>query len=142
MLKKKIKYTDFNGAEREEEFLFNLSKAEILEMELGKNGGFNAYIQRIINAGDTAAIIKVFKELILKSYGEKSDDGKRFIKSRELSESFSQTEAYSNLFMELATNVDQASLFVNGIVPNDLAEKAKEIENNESKIVSMPTNNS
>ncbi len=118
MLKKTIKYQDYNGNERVEDFYFNLSKAEVTEMELSREGGLGAYIERIVAAKDTPAIMKEFKELILKSYGVKSDDGKRFIKSEELSLAFSQTEAYAELFVELATNAEAAANFVNGIVPN------------------------
>ena len=144
MLKKRISYTDFNGMKREEDFYFNLSQAEILEMELVKEGGFRSYINRIVAAQNIPTLTKVFKELILKSYGEKSDDGRRFIKSKELSEAFCQTEAYSNLFMELATDTDKASDFINGIIPADIAEKAKELSDKEnlseeeSKVVDMP----
>ena len=81
MLKKTIEYTDFNGEERKEDFYFNLTTAEIMEMEMGVAGGFSEMIQRIVDAKDTPSIIKIFKELILKAYGEKSPDEKRFIKS-------------------------------------------------------------
>lgn len=127
MLKKSIKYTDYNGVVREEEFNFNLSKAEIMEMEMGTVGGFSEMVQKIIAAQDTPSLIKLFKDLVLKAYGEKSPDGRRFIKSEELSTEFSQTEAYTELFMELATNAEEATKFINGIVPADLAEKAKEV---------------
>ena len=125
MLKKTIKYTDYNGVEREEDFYFNLSKAEIAEMELEIPGGMTAMLQRITAAKDTPSLVKIFKDLILRSYGEKSADGKRFVKSAELKESFSQTEAYSELFMELATNADSASAFINGIIPADVAKASK-----------------
>lgn len=120
MLKKTITYTDYNGSERTEDFYFNLSKAEIMEMEMGTSGGLAEMITRIVAAQDAPAIIKIFKDLVLKAYGEKSPDGKRFIKSEEIATSFSQTEAYSQLFMELATNADAAAAFVNGIVPKDM----------------------
>lgn len=126
MLKKTINYTDYNGAERKEDFYFNLTKAEVMEMELSTTGGLAESIKRIVAAQDQPAIIKVFKELILKSYGEKSPDGKRFIKSPELSEAFSQTEAYSILFMELATDDNAGAKFINGIVPADMAQKIAE----------------
>lgn len=121
MLKKTITYTDYNGVERTENFYFNLTKAEIMEMELSAAGGLAETIQRIIDAQDAPAIIKIFKELVLKAYGEKSPDGKRFIKSDEIAAAFSQTEAYSILFMELATDSDAAAKFVNGIIPADMA---------------------
>ena len=117
MLKKTITYVDYNGTERKEDFYFNLSKAEIMEMEMGTTGGMVEMINRIVAAQDAPAIIDVFKKMILRAYGEKRADGKRFIKSKEISEAFSQTEAYSQLFMELATDADAASKFVNGIVP-------------------------
>ena len=118
MLKKTITYTDYNNVERTEDFYFNLTRAELMEMEMGAVGGLSGMIEKIVSAKDAPAIIKVFKELVLKAYGEKSADGKRFIKSKEISDAFSQTEAYSQLFMELATDADAASKFVNGIAPN------------------------
>ena len=124
MLKKTITYHDYNGVEYTQDFYFNLSKAEIMEMELGTTGGLAEMIQNIVAAQDAPSIIKVFKDLILKSYGEKSADGKRFIKSDEISTAFSQTEAYSELFMELATNAEAAAAFVNGIVPAEMAKEA------------------
>lgn len=124
MLKKTITYTDYNGAQRTEDFWFNLSKAEIMEMELSTAGGLAEMIQKIIATQDAPSIIKIFKDLILRAYGEKSPDGKRFIKSEELSTAFAQTEAYSALFMELATNAEEAAAFVNGIIPSDVAKQA------------------
>lgn len=117
MLKKTITYTDYNGTERKEDFYFNLTKAEVMEMEMSTAGGLTEMINRIVAAQDAPTIMDIFKKLILKAYGEKSLDGKRFIKSDEISTAFSQTEAYSQLFMELATDADEASKFVNGIVP-------------------------
>lgn len=126
MLKKTITYTDFNGVERTEDFYFNLTKAEIAEMELEVPGGMTTMIERITKTQDTPSLIKVFKELILRSYGKKSDDGRRFIKNKELVEEFKDSEAYSELFMELATNAEAASAFVNGITPK-IPEAAKKI---------------
>lgn len=117
MLKKTITYKDYNGVERTEDFMFNLTKAEILEMQLAKDGGMDAAIKKIVDAKDAPEIMKVFKDLILKSYGVISDDGRRFIKSKEISDGFAQTEAFSMLYIELATDTDAAAAFVNGIVP-------------------------
>lgn len=117
MIKQTINYTDYNGVERTEDHYFNLSEAELLEMEMSITGGLTEMINRIVAAQDAPSLIKIFKELVLKAYGEKSADGKRFIKSEELSTAFSQTEAYSKLFMKLATDADEAAKFVNGIMP-------------------------
>ena len=124
MLKKTITYTDYNGVERVEDFYFNLTKAELMEMEMGTAGGFVEMIERIIAAQDTPTIIEVFKSMILKAYGVKSPDGKRFVKSEEVVNSFAQTEAYSELFMELATDSKAAAEFVNGIMPKEAAAQA------------------
>lgn len=124
MLKKTITYTDYNGVSRTEDHYFNLSKAELMEMELGTTGGFADMLTRIAEAKDAPVIMKVFKDLLLKSYGEKSLDGKRFVKSEEISTAFSQTEAYSQLFMELVTDADKAYKFIEGIIPADLAQQA------------------
>lgn len=123
MLKKTHTYIDYNGTERTEDFYFNLSEAEIMEMEMGTTGGLAEMIKKIVATQDVPAIVKVFKDLVLKSYGEKSADGKRFIKSAEIATAFSQTEAYSDIFMELATNADKAAEFVNGIVPAKMSKK-------------------
>ena len=128
MLKKTITYTNYNGIEVTEDFYFNLTKAEIMEMEMSTSGGMAEMINKIVASQDAPAIIKIFKELILKAYGEKSADGKRFMKSEEISVAFSQTEAYSQLFMELATDADAAAKFVNGIVPT-VDQKAIEMSN-------------
>lgn len=117
MLKKTIKYVDYNGNERTEDKYFNLTEAEIVEMEMGVDGGYSAMINRIIAAQDAPTIMKTFKEFILKSYGIKSPDGVRFEKSDEISKAFMETEAYSVLFMELCTNAEAAAAFVNGIIP-------------------------
>lgn len=120
MLKKAITYVDYNGVERTESFYFNLSKAELIEMEYGTVGTFTSMIQNIIDAQDEPELIKLFKSLILKSYGKKSADGRRFEKSEEISKDFSETEAYVILFMELARDSKAASEFVNGLIPADI----------------------
>ena len=119
MLKKTITYTDYNGFERTEDFWFNLSKAELIEMELSKSGGLSESLKRIVNSKDTPSIIREFKYILSKSYGIKSDDGRRFIKSKEISDEFMQTEAYTILFMELATNTEAATLFINKLIPSE-----------------------
>ena len=131
MLKKIITYTDYNGVERTEPFYFNLSKAELMEMELGVTGGMTEMLDKIIAAKDAPSLMKTFKEMIMKAYGVKSNDGKRLIKSEELSIAFTQTEAYSVLFMELITDDKAAADFVNGIIPNEIqAEVAAQAANN------------
>ena len=119
MLKKTITYTDYDGNKREEDYWFNLSKAECMEMELSTNGGMENMIKKIISEKDNAKIVKVFKEIILKAYGVKSPDGKFFRKSPEISADFAATEAYSELFMELSTDADAAAKFINAVLPID-----------------------
>lgn len=132
MIKKTITYSDFNGNERTEDFYFNLTKAEITKMELSIKGGLAEMIQRIVAAQDTPAIIEVFEDLIKRSYGVKTPDGRGFIKRAEDLEAFTCTEAYSQLFMELATDSDAAAKFVNGVVPADMAKQiaAENAKNN------------
>lgn len=126
MLKKTITYNDYNDVERTEDFYFNLSKAEIMEMEMGTTGGLAEMINKIVQTQDAPAIIKVFKDLLLKAYGERSADGKRFEKKNgALAEAFAETEAYSQLFMELATDADAAARFVNGIIPRDMQQEVQ-----------------
>lgn len=126
MIKKTITYTDYDGVSRTEDFFFNLSKPELMEMDFSESGGMEKMIKRIVDTQDTKKIIEVFKEIILKSYGEKSPDGKYFQKYRDgqrLSDMFAQTEAYNELFMELATDDKAASEFINGIIPQSLAQE-------------------
>ena len=120
MLKKTVTFVDYNGVERTEDFYFNLSKAEVTEMELSVEGGFSKMLEEIVKSKDNVRIMELFKQMVLKAYGEKSADGKRFVKSKELSEAFSQTEAYSEIFMELALDEIAAAAFVNGIMPQNL----------------------
>lgn len=139
MLKKTITYTNFNdGSELTEDFFFNLNKAEVMEMEMSTSGGLAERIKRIVAAQDSTEIIKIFKELILKAYGEKSGDGKRFMKKDKdgnpLSNKFEETEAFSILFMELATDEKKASEFINGIIPTDInKEVAKTVKHPAAK---------
>lgn len=123
MIKKTITFPDYNGNERTEDFYFNLTKAEITKMELSTKGGLAEMIQRIVAAQDTPAIIEVFEDLIKRSYGVKTPDGRGFVKKKEDLDAFMATEAYSQLFMELATDADAAAKFVNGVVPADMAKQ-------------------
>ena len=123
MIKKTLTYTDYNGNERTEDFYFHLNKAEITKLEMSTNGGMAEKIQRIVAAQDQPAIIAVFEDLIQRSFGIKTPDGKGFLKRKEDLEAFVATEAYSDLFMELATNSEAASEFINGIIPADLAKQ-------------------
>lgn len=140
MYSRKIKYTDYDGNEREEEYFFHLSKAEVLEMQMSWDGGLDKILRKIIEEKDQKRMIEMFKMIILKSYGEKSLDGKRFIKTPEVVEAFTQTEAYSELFMLLSTNDQVASEFINGILPPKLIEEANELAaENKPAQISGPT---
>lgn len=126
MLKKTMTYVDFDGVTRTETFYFNLTKAEILNMELKEQGGLKQHIEKIIAEKNQPELIKLFQELIVLAYGEKSADGKLFRKSPEITERFTASQAYSDLFLELATSDTAAAAFVNGIVPKDVSDKIAE----------------
>ena len=128
MLKKTITYTDFDGNERTEDFYFNFTKAELMEMELSEYGGFTNLINKIVQENDVARIAEIFKDIVLKAYGEKSLDGKRFVKSQELRDAFAQTEAYSQLYMSLVFDADEATKFVRGIMPADVQAEALKLD--------------
>ena len=136
MLKKTIKYEDYNGIEREEDFWFGLNKAEIFELQTTTEGGFNERIERAVKSQDMVTIMKLFKDIILKTVGKKSDDGRRFIKSKEISEEFEQSPAYPILFMELATDANAAKEFMQSIVPNLTPEQKREVEKELAKLES------
>ena len=120
MYTKKVTYTDWLGNERTEEFNFNLTKAALMEMQFEQEGGMREYLQRIIDAKDRKALMQMFKDLVLRAYGEISADGKYFIQNDETKARFASTPVYSLLFMELTDNADAAAEFVNGIMPPDL----------------------
>ena len=138
MIKKTITYTDYDGNERTEDFYFNLSKPELIEMQTSEAGGLEKKIEKISKEQDIKKIIELMKDIIQKSYGVKSDDGKRFIKNQEVLDEFMQSEAYSELFMDLATDANAASEFINGILPKGLVEEAKKIEAQNAKVLEMP----
>lgn len=120
MIKKTVTYVDYNGVERTEDFYFNLTKAEVAEMEMSVEGGFSKMLEEIVASKDNVKIVSLFKQMVLKAYGEKSADGRRFMKSEEISKAFSETEAYSEIFMSLALNENEAAAFVNGIMPANI----------------------
>lgn len=134
MFKETRTYEDYHGVTRTEDFYFNMSKAELAEMELSVDGGMENLLKKIIDSQDNRKIIETFKLILLKSYGEKSDDGRRFVKSNEISKAFSETPVYSDMFIELATDEKYAARFIEGIIPKDMksqldaAEKRKIIE--------------
>ncbi len=115
MIKKTVKYVDFNGNENEEVIYFNLTKAELTKLEMGKKNGLSNYIKEAVESGDNAALLDVFTNIILDSYGVKSEDGKRFVKSAKLREEFEQSAAYSEVFMEIASNPESAEAFIKGL---------------------------
>lgn len=146
MLKKTIEYEDFNGKKVTEDFFFHLSKAELVELELSHEGGLSASLQRIVDAEDGKGIVQEFKNIILKAYGKRSDDGRLFVKNQQVREEFESTEAYSALFMELVTDTDAAIEFINGVIPAGMAEEAAKLASPDLKPVEegvkvVPTEN-
>lgn len=125
MLKRTIKYEDYNGEQREENFFFSLNKAELLRMNMSKRGGMATYLQNLADEKDPEKLTKIFEEIILTAYGVKSDDGTRFVKSPEVVADFKNSAAYSELFYELATDTDKFIDFVIGIVPADMADEIR-----------------
>ena len=134
MLKKTISYVDYDGNDREEDFYFNLSKAELTELQLSTSGGLQKMIENIIKTKDIPRIIEIFKKIIIASYGIKSPDGRRFIKSQEITDEFVQTEAYSILFMELSTDADAAANFIAGVIPADLKKEFEAAQKNDPQL--------
>lgn len=128
MYKKTLEYEDFNGEKVKEDLYFNLSKAELMEMNFRAKGGLKNYIEAIINANDLNTLVDIFKELLLKSYGVKSPDGRRFMKTEEIKKEFECSIAYDIMFTTMATDAKEASDFINGIIPKELAEEMDKIE--------------
>lgn len=123
MIKKTVTYHDYNGTQRTEDFYFDLSQDKIVEMAVSKDGGIEEFLKRIIQTKDQQEIVRMFREYLRLTYGEKSDDGKYFVQNDEVFEKFKSTRAYEKIFMELAFNADAAAEFVNQTIPDDLAKK-------------------
>lgn len=137
MFKKTITYKDYDGIERTEDFYFNLTKAEVMQMEIGTDGGMQKMLEKIVAEKDNKRIMEVFTDILMRAYGEKSADGKHFVKSPEISKAFTQTEAYSDMFMEMLTDAKAASAFINGIVPKDVAQASAEKSSTENAIPTL-----
>lgn len=123
MLKLTRTYDDFDGNSRTEDFYFNISKAELIKLESTTPGGFEALVKRITNSKDQTQLFTIFAELVELAYGEKSPDGRRFIKTQEVKDNFLQTQAYSDIFTELATDDEKAIAFIKGILPPDISNE-------------------
>lgn len=134
MIKKTVTYEDYNGENRTETFYFHFTEAEILDMEMSTEGGFAERIQRIIDAKDQSALMKLIKKFVIDAYGVKSPDGKRFIKNDEVKAAFLECPAYSDIFMDMVTDDKLAAEFVNGVVPKNMKNRFAELaskKNNE-----------
>jgi len=134
MITETITYTDYNGTSRTEDFMFNLTQAEAMEMEMSVDGGLTAMLNKIVAAQDAPTIMKIFKDMIFRSYGEKSPDGRRFIKSEDISKAFSETEAYNQLFMKLVTDADYAGKFIAGVTGTKVSDIKKKSESMNKQI--------
>lgn len=121
MLKRNVRYIDYNGNDVVDTFYFNLTKSELLELEISEKGGLGELLKNIIASQDPQALVSMFKKIILLAYGEKSEDGKRFIKNETMREEFAQTAAYDALFLELASDDRSASEFIRGIIPTEMS---------------------
>lgn len=132
MLKKTITYTDYDGMERTEDFWFNLSKTELTKLDAELPGGVLGVLRKIIDKKDRKALVDFIETLILRSYGEKTLDGKRFVKTPDMVEEFMQTPAYDELFMSILSDTDSQTSFINGVIPQSMA---KEIEQTDKKQV-------
>lgn len=116
MHKEIITYNDLNDVQRTEEFYFDLSKPEIVKMQASAKGGYDVQLRSIAASLDGAKIMDFFENFIAKSYGVKSEDGRRFMKSEEISRSFMETPAYEVLFEKLVTDDKYAADFVNAVM--------------------------
>ena len=132
MIKKTVTYTDYNGEQRTETFYFHYTEAEILDMEMSEEGSFADRIQRIIDAKDKTALMKLIKKFVIDAYGVKSEDGKRFMKNDELKTAFLECPAYSDIFMEMVTNDEIAAEFVNGVIPSTMKDRVAKLSNEKS----------
>lgn len=137
MLKKTITYTDYNGTERTEDFYFNLSKAEFMDLEFSEKGGLAHKLQEVYINNDEQAMYQFFKKIILSAYGEKSEDGRRFMKSPEITEAFYQTEAYVELFMSFTASENALMEFLLGTIPKEYSDELGKLDLSDPKVVDI-----
>jgi len=138
MLKREITFEDFNGEKVTETLWFHLSKSEMIEMDANHEGGLEATIKRIMKTNDRQGLVREFQNLLLLAYGQKSEDGRKFIKSDALREEFKQTAAYDAMFMELATDDKAAANFMKGILPKDMAAEVARLDNETPTAPNLP----
>lgn len=124
MLSKTLTYTNYSGVEVTETFYFNLTKAELTLWETSEDGGVSSRLKRMVDSKDGKTIMATFYDVMMRSYGEKSDDGRRFIKSPELSKAFSETVAFDIIFSEMMADPEKALDFVQKVLPPDLQNNA------------------
>ncbi len=137
MVCKEIAYLDYNGEQRKEKFYFNFNKPELVEMQVSEKGGLDEYLKKIVAEKDVNKLVGYIKKFILDAYGEKSPDGKYFIKSKELSIAFSQTEAFSDLFMEMSSDADKFANFVGGVIPTIVLDQLPDKVKNPDNLIMM-----
>lgn len=140
MYKKTITYEDYDGNKRTEDFFFSLTTAELTKMQMSVEGGYAAMIDKMVKAQDMRSLINAIEDIVIKSYGIKSDDGRRFIKNSTITEEFMQTPAYSSLYMELITDENAAADFINKIIPSDLAAKVEKYNKENPTVTNLPSN--
>ena len=129
MLRKEVEYKDFDGNDRKDVLWFLLNEVEITEMDLETSGGLVKYMESIIDTNDVNQLITIFKDLLIRSYGERSMDGKHFYKDDKIRNEFVSSAAYPVLYMEMVSDADKAVEFINGIVPSNIREQMAKIEN-------------
>lgn len=132
MIKKTITFKDFNGDSRTEDFYFNLTIDEIMELQFSEAGGLDQYINSIVQSDNNAEIYQTFKKIILKAIGKKSEDGRLFAKSEEIKNEFSQTNAFSNMLVEFMTNAEAGASFISALVPAEELEKIVSVVENDN----------
>lgn len=123
MLKERIKYVDHDGKEYERDFYFHLSKADLIKLEVGHNGGLETYLGNIINSQDNAEIMQNFETIFKIAYGIKLPDDS-FVKRPEETEKFFASEAWSEFLVKLISDADYAAKVINNLVPKEISEQA------------------
>jgi hypothetical protein len=123
MLKKTVTFEDLDGNEVTEDFYFHLSKADIIEMEASEQGGMAQHLAAMIATNDNGQILSAVKLILERTVGRRSEDGRRFERSKEITEAFMQSDAYSVVFMDLVTDAAKAAEFFKGVIPAQAAAK-------------------
>lgn len=123
MFKHSVEYVDFNGSDRKEDLYFHLSLPEVTRLEAEIGMGLEDYIKGLTTNQELNTLLAFLERMLLSSYGQKTSDGKSFIKSQVIREAFEYSQAYAEIFEQVLSNPDLARKFGENVADNGKSKK-------------------